>query len=169
MNLLAPDTGLLFWMVVIFAIIFFVLAKFGFPVITKMVEKRADHIESSLQAAKEADLRLSQIQQEQDELLKEARAEQGRILKEASEARDKIVAQAKADAQAQAAKILEQASQEILAQKESALVEIRMQVAALSLEVAQKLVRKNLSDDKEQLALVEKMLDEVVSDKVVRS
>lgn len=165
MSLLTPDTGLLIWMVLIFAIVFFLLAKFGFPIITSSIDKRNEKIRESLRLADEAQQRLESLSQEQQALIDKAMAEQGRILKDASAARDKMIAQAKADAQSEAAKIISQARAEILQEKESALADVRSQVAALSVEVAQKVLRKNLSDDKEQLAFVDRILDEVVPDK----
>ena len=86
MSLLMPDTGLLFWMLVIFLVVLAVLAKWGFPVITSMVEKRKDYIDESLRLAKSADEKMANLTKEQARIIGEARAEQNRILKEAAEA-----------------------------------------------------------------------------------
>ena len=161
MSLLLPDSGLLFWMVLIFAIVFFVLAKFGFPVITGMLEKRREYIDNSLRLAKEADEKIGHLMEEQARMIAQAREEQARILKEAAQARDNIVRQAQEKAQDEARKILEEAKVRIEAEKESALREIRSQVALLSVNVAEKVIRKDLSSDKAQMELVYKMLDEV--------
>ena len=160
MSLLMPDSGLLFWMVIIFAVVFFVLAKWGFPVITSMVEKRKDYIGHSLQLAKEADEKMAGIAKEQDRMIAESRAEQNRILKEAAEARNNIIRQAQDQARDEAAKLLAEARTQIQAEKESALSEIRSQVAMLSVGVAEKVIRKDLSADKEQMSLIEKMVEE---------
>ena len=160
MSLITPDFGLLFWMVVIFGIVFFLLAKFGFPVITKAVQTRSDHIADSLKAADEAQARLAGLADEQAKMIEETRLEQSRILKEASESREKIIAQAKEDAAAEAAKLLDHAKVEIAAERESAIRDIRRQVAMISVEVAEKIVRKDLEGDENQQGLIDRMVDE---------
>lgn len=163
MSLLLPDSGLLFWMVLIFAIVFFILAKFGFPVITRMIDKRREYIDSSLRLAKEADEKMGKMTEEQARMIAQAREEQNRILKEAAQARDNIVRNAQEQAQDEARKIIAEAKVRIEAEKESALRDIRSQVALLSVKVAEKVIRQNLSSDKAQMDLVYKMLDEVSS------
>ena len=162
MSLLLPDTGLLFWMVII-AIVFFILAKFGFPVITKMLDKRRDYIDSSLRLAREADEKMGRMMEEQSRMIAQAREEQNRILKEAAQARDNIVRKAQEQAQDEARKILDEARVKIEAEKESALREIRSQTAMLSVKVAEKVLRQQLSTDKAQIDLVYRMLDEVTA------
>ena len=161
MSLVTPDFGLIFWMTLIFAIVFFILAKFGFPMITGMVEERNKRISESIRLAKEAETRMAEISLEQKRLIDDARREQAQIIKDATDAKAAIISQAKTDAQDEAAKILEMARVEIAAEKESALREIRSQVALLSVSVAEKIVRKELSDDKTSQELVDKMLDEM--------
>jgi F-type H+-transporting ATPase subunit b len=160
MSLLTPDFGLLFWMVVIFGIVFFILAKFGFPVITKSVQERSDYIADSLKAADEAQARLAGLADEQAKMIEETRLEQSRILKEASETRERIIAQAQEEAAAEAAKLLEHAKVEIAAERESAIRDIRRQVAMISVEVAEKIVRKDLDKGDGQLALLDRLVDE---------
>ena len=160
MSLVTPDFGLLFWMVVIFGIVFFLLAKFGFPVITKAVQSRSDHIADSLKAADEAQARLAGMAEEHARMIEETRLEQSRILKEASESRERIIAQAKEDAAAEAAKLLEHAKVEIAAERESAIRDIRRQVAMISVDVAEKIVRKDLDTDGGQQALLDRMVEE---------
>ena len=160
MSLVTPDFGLLFWMVVIFGVVFFLLAKFGFPVITKAVQTRSDHIADSLKAADEAQKRLAGMAEEQARMIEETRLEQSRILKEASETREKILAQAKEEASAEAAKVLEHAKLEIAAERESAIRDIRRQVAMISVDVAEKIVRKDLDEGDGQLALLDRLVDE---------
>lgn len=161
MSLITPDFGLIFWMVVIFGLVFFILAKFGFPVITKAVGKRNDHIAQSLEAATEARRSLAGIADEQKRLIDETRAEQSRILKEATQARETLLAQSRQQARDEAGSLLEQARTQIAAEKESALRDIRGQVASLSVEVAEKILRDKLSDDRVQLDLIGRMLDEL--------
>ncbi len=161
MDLLMPDAGLLFWMTVIFLLLFFVLAKFGFPVITGMVDKRSKHIDESLAKAEEARLSLQKVTEDQARIVEEAAREQTRILKEAAGAGERIVEQAREEARAEAQKIMEAAKVQIEAEKQSALNEIRRQTALLGVEMAEKILRAKLSDDKSQEDLIERMMDEM--------
>ena len=163
MSLITPDFGLLFWMTLIFGIVFFILAKWGFPMITDSVAKRADRINDSIRMAKEAEERLKNLAEEQNKLIEQTKAEQSRILKKAAESRDAMIENAKAQAHDEAAKILAKAQTEISAEKESALRDIRRQVALLSVGVAEKVLRKKLSDENEQRELVNKFVDEMTS------
>ena len=160
MSLITPDIGLVFWMVVIFGVVFFLLAKFGFPVITKAVEKRSNHIRDSLAAAEQARLSLESLQADQKKIIDNARAEQGRILQEASRTGEEIIARAREEAQAEGARILQKTRDEIAAEKEAALLEIRSEVSALSVAVAEKVIRKELDTNAEQMALLDRMADE---------
>ncbi len=160
MNLITPDSGLLFWMVLIFGIVFFILAKWGFPAITGMVDERNKHIDESLRLADEAQARMSKLAEEQQALIAQTRQEQGRILKEAAQARSEILAQAKADAQAQTAEMVEKAREQIANERETALRDIRRQVALLSVDVAEKVLRERLAADAEQQALIDRYVDE---------
>ena len=161
MSLVTPDFGLLFWMTLIFAIVFFVLAKWGFPAITGMVDKRAARIEESISKAREAEKLLAEMTERHAAMLDETRAEQGRILREAALARDVIVSQAKQQAQDETEKMLQHARTQIAAEKESALMDIRRQVATLSVDVAEKILRDKLSDSETQMALINRMVDEI--------
>ena len=162
MNLMLPDSGLLFWMTIIFAIVFFILAKFGFPIITGMVEKRNKRIDDALEAARTAEEALARLSQEQERLLAEAKAEQSRILQEASQQRDSMIAKAQEEARTEAVKILDEAKVRIQEEKEAALRDVRREVATLSLAIAEKVIRKEPSDDKEQMELIDKMTDEAL-------
>ena len=160
-SILTPDLGLLFWMLLAFLIVFFLMAKFGFPVITKMVEERKQFIDESLRKAHEANDRLAGIREESERLLSEARARQAEILSQAKATGDGIVREARERAQAEGAKLLQEAKAQIEAEKENALRDIRETVADLSVAIAEKVVRQKLADDKEQQKLIERMLDEV--------
>ena len=162
MNLVTPDAGLLFWMVVIFGLLFFLLWKFGFPVITSMVEKRNSTIEKSLKDAHEIEARMGQMVEEHARMLEEARKEQAQILRDATDARNKILAQAKDEAREEAAKILAEARTQIEAEKEAALRDVRKEVAVLSVSIAEKILRKELSEDKEQREYIDRMVEETV-------
>ena len=116
MNLVTPDFGLLFWMVVIFGLVFFLLAKFGFPIITDMVDKRSAKIAQSLKDADEIQARMESWKQEHARMMEEVRREQSSILREATETKARIVADAKAQAKAEADKILSEAKLQIAAE-----------------------------------------------------
>ena len=159
-SILTPDFGLLFWMLLAFLIVFSLMAKYGFPIITKMVEDRKNYIDESLQKAHEANERLAGIQQESERLLAEARAKQADILAQAKATGDSIVSEARNKAQADGAKLLQEAKAQIAAEKENALRDIRQTVADLSIVIAEKVVRQKLANNDEQQALIEQMLNE---------
>jgi len=160
MSLLTPDPGLLFWMLISFGIVFFLLAKFGFPVIVKMVEDRKAFIDQSLEAAKQANERLKGIQEEGERILNETRDERSSILKEAKEIRTRIVNEAKEQAQVEAGKIMEEARRNIEKEKVLAVQDIRNQVATLAIDIAEKILRKNLENKSAQQELVDKLVAE---------
>ena len=163
MALLTQELGLLFWMLLSFVIVFFVLAKFGWPVIVNMVEERKTYIDKSLDEARQAHERLLGIQDEQSRLLKETREEQQRLLKDANETKAKIISDAKERAEVEASKI--RAENQLLIQKEQeqAMREVRSQVAVLSLDIAEKVLRKNLDNKPAQQDLVTQLINEVNS------
>ena len=160
MSLLTPDLGLLLWMLVSFGVVFFVLAKFGFPIIVKMGEERKAFIDKSLEAAKEANKRLAGIQQEGERILKHAHEQEMRILKEAEEMRNKVVEEAKGQAGIEAGKLIEEAKNAIRKEKEMALRDLRNQVATLSIGIAEKILRKNLDNQSAQRELVNQLIEE---------
>ena len=163
MSLLLPDSGLLIWMTLVFLVVFFVLWKWGFPSIIKMVNERKEYIDESLAKAEEANLRLANIQKQGEELLMEAREKQAQILREASETRDTIVGQAQEKAHEESARILSEAKAEIESQKQAAIRDIRAQVAELSVQIAEKILQKELSTSAEQTQLIDRLLDDVTS------
>ena len=160
MNLITPDTGLLFWMTLIFGIVFFILAKWGFPAITGMVDERNRRISESLRQADEAQARLEGLAEEQKKLIDQTRREQGRILKEAAQARSEILARAKEEAQEQTAEMVQKAREQIELERDAALRDVRRQVALLSVDVAEKVLRARLGSDSEQQALIDRYVDE---------
>ena len=161
MDLLIPSTGLLFWMTITFLVVFFLLWKFGFPVITGMVKERQAFIDESLKKAHEANERLANIQKEGESILQEAREKQAQILKEAAETRDAIVEQAQTKARSEGARLLDEAKAAIEQEKKAAIADIRQQVATLSVQIAEKVLKQNLKDDKAQMDLIDRMLDDV--------
>jgi F-type H+-transporting ATPase subunit b len=147
-------------MVVIFGLVFFLLAKFGFPIITDMVDKRSAKIAQSLKDADEIEARMASWKAEHARMMEEVRKEQSAILREATETKARIVADAKAQAKAEADKILAEAKQQIAAEKESALRDVRKEVALLSVQVAEKVLREELKDEGSQRAFIDKLVDE---------
>lgn len=164
-SFLTPDLGLLFWMFLAFVIVFGVLAKFGFPVITKMVEDRKKYIDESLQNARIANEKLSRVKIESEKLIQEAREQQDRILKEAMAIQQSIISEAKSKAQVESNKLLENAKKQIQVEKENALREIRAQVADLSVNVAEKILLRKLDKTAEQDQFVERLVDEALASK----
>ncbi len=164
MDLLMPASGLLFWMTVVFLIVFFILWKAGFPAIIKMVNDRKDFIDDSLKKAHEANEKLANIQKEGESILQEAREKQAAILKEAAETRDAIVEKAQDKAREEGARMISEAKAQIETEKQNAIRDIRTQVAELSVQVAEKVLREKLSTGKEQMDMINRLLDEVASD-----
>lgn len=160
MSLITPDFGLIFWMVIIFGAVFFVLAKFGFPIITDMVSERTDHIADSLKAADDARVALAGLGEQQKQVLEETKKQQAEILAEAVRSREGIISGAQDQARTEADKILAEARSRIDAEREEALKDIRSQVAMISVEVAEKIVRERLSDISEQSALLDRLVEE---------
>ena len=159
-----PAFGLLFWMTVVFLIVFFILKKFGFPAIIKMVTDRKAYIDDSLKKAHEANERLANIQKEGESILKQASEKQAAILKEAAETRDAIVEKAQDKAREEGARLLSEAKAQIETEKQNAIRDIRSQVAELSVQIAEKVLKEKLSTDKAQMDMINRLLDEVSSD-----
>lgn len=159
MNLLTPDPGLLFWMVLSFGVVFFLLAKFGFPVIVKAINERKEFIEMSLLSAKQANERLAAIQQEGEQLLAQAKAQQKEIIAGAMQEKQRIVQAAQDEAQTSASQMIEDAKQSILAEKERALRDVREEVASLALDIAEKVIGERMKDADEQKKVIEKLID----------
>lgn len=160
MGLLLPETGLLFWMLLSFIVVFAVLAKFGFPVITRMVEERREYVEQSLQAAKEANDQLAQVKSQSEALLQSAREQQMKILNEASATRDRIVAEAKTQAQAETQRQIEDAKRQIRLEQDAAIRAARSEIALLAVDIAQKVIREKLDNTPAQMNMIDRLLDE---------
>lgn len=160
-SLLTPDPGLLFWMLLAFVIVFIILAKFGFPVITKMVEDRKNYIDESLKKAREANEKLANIQSEGELIMRQAREKQAEILKEAMATRDNIIKEARDKADIESKKIIESAKEQIKVEKDLAIRDIRSQIINLSTQVSEKVLRRELDDNNKQLSYIDSLLDEI--------
>ncbi|WP_315578501.1 F0F1 ATP synthase subunit B [Hoylesella oralis] len=160
-SILTPDFGLLFWMSLAFLVVFCVLAKFGFPAIIKMVEGRKQYIDDSLRKAHEASERLDNIKQEGDAILQEAREKQAQVINEAAVTRDTMIEKAQAKAHEESARIISDAKAQIENDKQNAVRDIRAQVAELSIQIAENILREKLSSNDMQMEMIDRLLDEV--------
>lgn len=158
MDLVTPQIGLLFWTVLIFLVLVFLLAKFAWKPILKMVEERTKNIEDALNSAENAKKEMAGLKAENEQIMKEARAERDKIVREAREMKDKIIEESKETAKAEADKILAQARKLIDDEKRAAMNELKDQVASLSIEIAEKILTKELSDKKKQAELIDDIL-----------
>jgi len=161
MSLLLPESGLLFWMFLSFGIVVFILVKYGFPVILKMVEDRKAYIDNSLSIAKQAHEELANVKTEGEAIVDNARREQVKIMNEAALMRDLLIKEAKDKASLEAVRLVEDARKQILVEKEDAIRDIRRQVAVLSVEIAEKVLRGQLEKKDEQLDMINRLLDEI--------
>ena len=160
MDLVTPQIGLLFWTVLIFLILVFLLAKFAWKPILNMVEERTKNIEDALNSAENAKKEMAGLKAENEQIMKEARAERDKIVREAREMKDKIIEESKETAKAEADTILAQARKLIDDEKRAAMNELKDQVASLSIEIAEKILTKELSDKKKQAELIDDILQQ---------
>jgi len=161
MELFTPESGLIFWMLIVFLTVLFVLWKFAWPSITSAIASREKYINDSVKAADEAFSKLDSIKEERIAILAKAREEQNTLLKEVQVMKEKLIEDAKNQARIEADRLISDARHSILAEKEQALKEVRDQVALLSISIAGKVLRKDLESDSAQIALVNTILDEM--------
>lgn len=161
MDLILPSVGLIFWMTVTFLIVFFLLRKLAWKPILGALKDREKYIQEALDSAQEAKEKMVALQASNEAILMEARNERDKLLKEARETKESIIAEAKAAAQKEADKIMQNAKESIQSEKASAIDELKSQVAKLSIEIAEKIIRTELSSDEKQKALVNTMINEI--------
>ena len=161
MELLTPGTGLLFWQVVVFTALFFLLTKMAWKPILASLKEREVSIQSALDSAEKAKAEMTLLKSDNEVLLKKAREERDKILKDAREAGSRLHEQAQDEAKKNADRLINDAKAVINIEKQAALREVRAQVAQFSLEIAEKLIKKNLSGDKEQKELVDGFIKEL--------
>lgn len=161
MELFTPDFGLVFWMFVAFIILFFILAKWGWPIILKNIDSRADHIDRGVEYARQAKEQLDSARDEAKKYIDEAQKRQAEMLNEVSKMRSQLVEDAKADAAREAKKVIDAANVAIEQSRKKAELEFKNEVSKFSLEIAEKMLRTQLKSDKAQTDLVNKMLDEI--------
>lgn len=159
--LVTPAIGLVFWMFVTFAIIFLLLKKFAWKPILKMIKEREDSIEGALQSAEKAKVEMKELQAGNERILAEAIAERENLLKDARDTKDAIIAEAKTKAKEQADRLVAQAMETINNEKLAAITELKNQVATLSIDIAEKILKEHLSADDKQKTLVNNLMKEV--------
>ncbi|HYQ55837.1 MAG TPA: F0F1 ATP synthase subunit B [Draconibacterium sp.] len=161
MGLVMPNPGTIFWMVIIFGIVLYILKKFAWQPILSAMKEREESISTALNSAEEAKRQVAGLKADNDKIIAEARREKEAILKEARIIKDKIIAEAKDKAASEAQKKIDQAHLQIEAEKIIAINQIKKQVAELSVEIAEKVLRKKLSNKSEQEKFVDGLIDDI--------
>lgn len=161
MGLLQPESGLLFWTTLSFGVVVFLLCKYGFPVVLRAIDERKEYIDNSLKEAEEAEQRASQLRMESDKIISQAKTERINILEKARKEEEQLAADICRKAEVQAAQIIEKARKDAEAEKAAILQQADNQIVALSIAIAEKLLREKLSQDAAQSALAERILDDI--------
>lgn len=161
MELFTPEFGLVFWMFVAFIVLFAVLAKWGWPVIIKMMDSRADTIDQGVEDARKAKEQLDNARAEAQQYVREAQARQAEMLREAAKMKTEIIEEARREAQAAAQKEMDAAKASIAQARKEAELQFRNEVGRFSIEIAEKMLREKMRSDKAQTQLVNKLLDEI--------
>lgn len=161
MELLTPGTGLIVWQTFVFLLLVFLLGKLAWKPILSSLKEREQSIQEALDTAEKARLELSKLKSDNESLLRQAREERDKMLREAREASNRLKDEAQAEAKKVADKIIDDARTTIGIEKQAALKEIKIQVAMFSLEVAERLLKEKLSNDKAQKELVQKYVNDI--------
>jgi F-type H+-transporting ATPase subunit b len=158
MNLVTPGLGLIFWQLVTFLLVLFLLARFAWKPIMNSLREREETIEGALRAAEQAKADMAKLKAENEKLLEEARMERDVMLRKAQQTSEAIIEEAKNKASVESAKIVENAKQQINAERLAAVADIKRQVASLSINIAEKLLRNQLKEEKAQRDFVEQLV-----------
>lgn len=161
MELFTPEIGLIFWLLIPFLVVFFILAKYAWPAILKGVDKRNQYIDESLIAARQAQEELEHVKADSQKLIDLAKKEQAEIIVAATKSKEIIVESAKVKANEEAAKLIAEARAQIALEKEDAIRQIRREVATLSVDIAEKVIRVNLKENGEQMNMIDRLIDEI--------
>lgn len=161
MELFTPDFGLVFWMFVAFILLFLVLAKWGWPVILKNMDNRADTIDKGVEFAKEAKQQLDNARAEAAKYMEEAQEKQAEMLRDAAKMKSDIIEEARREASLEAKKVMDAAKVSIEQQRKEAELQFRNEVSKFSIDIAEKMVRHQIASDEAQSQLVDKLLDEI--------
>ncbi|NRA50712.1 MAG: F0F1 ATP synthase subunit B [Phaeodactylibacter sp.] len=160
-SVIKPDPGLIFWTTLIFLLVWVLLGRMAFGPIQNALKKRENDIQDALDEARNAREEMTALQSKNEELLRQAQEERAKILKEAKETKEAIVKEAKEKAQDEARKIVNSAKQDIENQRLAAMTDLKNQVGVLSIEIAEKLLRRQLDDKKDQEQFVSSLVDEI--------
>ncbi|TVQ76984.1 MAG: F0F1 ATP synthase subunit B [Flavobacteriales bacterium] len=161
MDLVTPGFGLIFWTTIAFGILVLLLKAFAWKPILNTIKEREDSIDNALKSAEKAREEMKSLQADNEKILAEARAERDAMMKEGRDLRDKTIEAAKETAKIEAEKIITSAREQIELQKKAAMTELKNQVAALSIDMAEKILRRELSDAKQQEALINELLEDI--------
>ncbi|MDF1573750.1 MAG: F0F1 ATP synthase subunit B [Bacteroidales bacterium] len=160
MDLVTPGIGMIFWSTLFFLVLLFILGKFAWPAILTAVKARNESIRHALDAAERAKKEMKKLQAENEKILAEAKAERDSLLKEAKELKDQLIAEAREKAAEEAKKLVQNARESIRHEKAAALTEMKEQMASLSVDIAEKILRMKLEESKAQNDLVNKLINE---------
>lgn len=160
MDLVTPGIGMIFWSTLFFLVLLFILGKFAWPAILTAVKARNESIRNALDAAERAKKEMAQLQSDNEKILLEAKAERNSMMKEAKEIKDLLIAEAKEKATEEANRIVQNAKETIQREKAAALNDMKEQMASISVDIAEKILRMKLEDSKAQKELVEKLINE---------
>ena len=161
MELVQPGLGLIFWMTLSFAIVIWILGKYAWRPIMKSLKEREDSIDEALHAADKAREEMKQLQVDNEKLLQQAKEERDAILREARKVKDKIIEDARVKANEESNRIVENARERIENEKMAAMTDLKNQIANLSIEIAEKILKEELSDEKKQKDYLRKLINEV--------
>ena len=161
MGLITPEIGLVFWTTLSFLIVLFILAKFAWKPMLKALKDREESIEGALAQAEQARAEMSNLQSENERLLREARVERDQMLSEARQTRDSIVEKAEEGAKERVERMVASAREEIQNERLAAVTDMKNMVAQLSIDIAEKIVKKELSSNEDHTALLNNLIDEV--------
>lgn len=161
MELFTPDFGLIFWMFIAFIVLFFALKKWAWPVIIKSMEERANLIDKGVEYAQSAKAQLDGARKEAERYLAEAQKQQADMLRDAAKMKTQIIDEARAQASQEAKKVMDAAKISIEQQRKEAELQFKNEVSKFSIEIAEKMVRRQMASDKAQVELVNKLLDEI--------
>ncbi|MFO7924621.1 MAG: F0F1 ATP synthase subunit B [Bacteroidales bacterium] len=160
MDLITPDFGLFFWMLVTFMLVFMLLKKFAWKPIIQALREREENIKEGIENAEEAKNELANVKVRSDQIISDAIVERDKLIRQGRELKDKITAEARDEAGEEAKKIVEAARKLIEEEKTAALNQIKAQIASLSVDIAEKILRQKLEDDTIQQELMTSLLDE---------
>ncbi len=161
MELVRPELGLVFWMVVSFSIVLFILGKYAWPAILNGLKEREQTIAENLAKAEKAREEMKKLTAQNEELIRQAKDERDALLKSAKDVHDKIINEAKEKAQVEAAAVIASAKEKINNEKMAAITELKNEIANLSIEISEKVLARELADKEKQKAFVESLVEEI--------